>query len=59
MAAFRESSDEDGLISTPEAWQRLQGVSLTEEDIRELAEEVIGETDIEEELAALAEAEEI
>jgi len=53
IETFREVDKENGLITKVDDIRKLKQVSLTEEDIRELAEETVEDVDLEEELANL------
>ncbi len=56
ISTFANSS-EDGLIVDPAKREILSGVSLTSEDIQALAQETIGEVDIESEMTEVSEDE--
>jgi hypothetical protein len=52
-----KNANEDGLVTKIDDINKLKGVSLTEEDIQELAKETVGDVDIEEEIKDIPEGE--
>ncbi len=57
LETFKKASGETGIVTNLAEIQKLKSASLTEEDIKELTQEVLGNTEIEKEIKTIKEAE--
>lgn len=57
LETFKEASSENGVVSSLDDVKKLKQVSLTEKDVRELAQETIKEVDVDSEIKEVSEDE--
>ncbi len=57
LETFKEASSENGVVSSLDDVKKLKQVSLTEKDVRELAQETVKEVDVDSEIKEIPEEE--